>query len=106
MKDEKYSIPVKDIPDEVLPDEHKYCHWYWSNIKKGIKYKYWNKPRLIKFHTAIVKELFRRGFKHNYHPNSIDETLPKELKEKSKTNSSLRKIIQKNILKKVGEING
>jgi len=100
MKDEKYPIPVKDIPDKVLPNEHRWCHVYWSNIEGGKQYKYWTKPRLIKFHTAIVRELFRRGFKHNYHKNSIDETLPKELKEKSKTISSIRKIIQKNILKR------
>jgi len=100
VKDEKYPTPVKDIPDKVLLDEHRWCHVYWSNIEGGKQYEYWNKPRLIRFHTAVVRELFRRGFKHNYRKNSIDETLPKELKERSKTISSIRKIIQKNILKR------
>ena len=101
MKDEKYPISVREIQDKVLPNEHRWAHTYWANIERGIKYKYWTKPRLIRFHTAIVRELFRRGYKHHYHPNSIDETLPQDLKEKSKSESSLKEIIQRVISRKL-----
>ena len=94
MKDEKYPISIKEIKDKVLPDEHRWCHIYWTNVIKSNKYKYWNKERLAKFHTAIVRELFRRNFQHNYYSNSIDKTLPEDLKKKNmnKVKAEIKKL--------------
>ena len=102
MKDEKYPQPISEVSDDVLVDDHRWCHVFWANIENGKKYNYWTKDRLVKLHGKIVRELFRRGFKHNYHKNSIDETLPKELKKKSI--ASIRDIMRINILKKIGEV--
>jgi len=95
----------KDSDKRQLLNDHRIRHMWWASLQQGKTLinkknnKFITKEQIIKEHTAIVRKLFALHF-HHHLVDSLDQTLPQELKEKSKTIFSIRKIIQKNILKR------
>ena len=84
-----YVFPPTKANDRQLLDDHRIVHAWWKYIQKYKKNltdrktgKKIDKKEIIDRHTQIVEEMFSRGFKH-YYRSSLDDTLPKKLKEKT-----------------------
>jgi len=69
IKDTKNYDPSK-LSDNVLLDDHRIVHAWWASIQKGKKLYHPDgseitKEEIRRLHSLIVKELGKRGFKHN-----------------------------------------
>ena len=56
---------VKKLPDKELINMHRRCHQLYGVTKSANFPNKDHKELLIKTHNLIVKEMNRRGFKHN-----------------------------------------
>lgn len=68
IKNPKTYDPSK-LSDEVLLDDHRIVHAWWSSLQQGKKLYHSDgseitKEEVRKLHDAIVKELEKRGFEH------------------------------------------
>jgi len=104
--------PAKDyskLEKFQLIDDHRLRHAWYSSTKQGKQIHDKETGKLLTLkdiseqHTKIVRKMFSLKIKHNYVPNSVDQTLPKNLKEKSKkmAKSTLDKIIKDALIKKI-----
>jgi len=104
--------PAKDFSQKekkMILDDHRIRHAWYSSTKQGKQIHDKETGKLLTLkdigeqHTKIVRKMFSLKINHNYVPNSVDQTLPKNLKEKSKkmAKSTLDKIIEDALIKKI-----
>ena len=86
---QKYVFPPSKANNRQLLDDHRIVHAWWiSVVEKGKKLKdrktgkRIDRDEIIKRHTKIVEEIFKRGYKH-YYRSSLDDTLPKKFRDKT-----------------------
>lgn len=82
MKSDMNVEQIKNSKDKELLFDHSLCHTYWSRLKQDKPVSGWGKSKIIRMHTAIVTEMFKRDFKH-IHRSDLDDTLPSTLKTKT-----------------------
>ncbi|HDN73723.1 MAG TPA: hypothetical protein ENG16_01695, partial [Archaeoglobus sp.] len=85
IKDVKNYDPSK-LSDKVLLDDHRIVHAWWSSLQKGKILRHPDGSRITKeevrrLHDLIVKELEKRGFKHETPLEELLEKVPPRVKE-------------------------
>lgn len=86
MLDEIESISLGDGPykmdtstNQKLLNGHRILHHWWR-VPSATS---WTKEQVVREHTRVVRIMFERGMKHHMH-DGLDETLPEDLKKKSR----------------------
>ena len=93
IKNPKSYDPTK-VPNDILLDDHRITHMWWSSLKKGktLRHKDGSKityNEIKRLHDMIAKEIIKRGMKHNT-PLKLSYDMQMQPKDKEKTKSQLR----------------
>jgi chaperonin cofactor prefoldin len=76
-------VSVTDIrrtDDKELLYMHSSVHGIWNKISNNERVEGWDKTKLRRIHSDIVKEIIKRELRHNY-ISDLDDTLPSNLKD-------------------------
>lgn len=91
-------ITVQEIRSSVNSNDfeskanyiHNQLHYYWNSYKKNKPVKGYDRPTIIRLHTALVTEMLKKKIKHVW-LSELDDTLPLVMKKQTEKSPDSKK---------------